>query len=93
MYLLAKVGGHRSYGNRDINSYINSYMDTFDKSYCEIFKIRNTDLQLRSPRFGWQKNEKKKMKKKKKKKNTDNCKACCFSRKRNKPFGSYNVSN
>ena len=25
----------------------------------EIFKIRNTDLQFRSPRYSWQKNEKK----------------------------------
>ena len=32
MYLLAKFGGHRSYRNGDINSYINSYMDTLEKN-------------------------------------------------------------
>ena len=31
MYLLAKFGGHRSYGNEDINSYINCYMNTSEK--------------------------------------------------------------
>ena len=30
MYLLAKFGDHRSYRNGDINSYINSYMDTLE---------------------------------------------------------------
>ena len=32
MYLLAKSGGHRSYGNGDINSYINSSMNTLKKA-------------------------------------------------------------
>ena len=30
MYLLARFGDHRSYRNGDINSYINSYMDTLE---------------------------------------------------------------
>ena len=30
MYLLAKFGDHRFYRNGDINSYINSYMDTLE---------------------------------------------------------------
>ena len=32
MYLLAKFGDHRSYGNGDINSYIKSYIDTWEKA-------------------------------------------------------------
>ena len=32
MYLLAKFGGHRSHGNGDINSYINSYMITWQEA-------------------------------------------------------------
>ena len=43
---------------------------------ARFFKIRNTALQFRSPRYGWQKNEKKK--------NTGNCKAFCVLRKRKK---------
>ena len=32
MYLLAKFGSHRSYGNGDINSYINSCLNTLEKA-------------------------------------------------------------
>ena len=32
MYLLAEFGRNRSYGNGDINSYINSYMNTLKKA-------------------------------------------------------------
>ena len=32
MYLLANFCGHRSYGNGDINPYINSYMSTSEKT-------------------------------------------------------------
>ena len=32
MYLLAKFGDHRSYGNGDIHSYIKSYMGTLEKA-------------------------------------------------------------
>ena len=32
MYLLTKFAGHRPYGNRDINSYINFYMDILEKA-------------------------------------------------------------
>ena len=32
MYLFAKFGGHTSYRNEIINSYINSYMDTLEKT-------------------------------------------------------------
>ena len=53
MYLVAKSGGHRCYRNGDINFYINSYTDTLshrlDSPYCEIFKIRNTDLHYQNP--------------------------------------------
>ena len=41
--------------------------------YWEVFKIRNTDLQFRSPGHVWQKNEKE---------STGNCKALYVSRKR-----------
>ena len=53
--------------------------------YCEIFKIRYTDLQFQNPGYGWQKN------KKNKKKNTGNCKEFCVWRKRKKSTigGSY----
>ena len=32
MYLLARFGSHRSFGNGDINSYINSYMNNLGKA-------------------------------------------------------------
>ena len=32
MYLLAKFGSHRSYGNGDIKSYFSSYMNTLEKA-------------------------------------------------------------
>ena len=32
MYLLAKLGDHRFYRTGDINSYINSYMDTLENA-------------------------------------------------------------
>ena len=32
MYLLAKFGSYRYYGNGDINSYISSYMNTLEKA-------------------------------------------------------------
>ena len=32
MYLLPKFGGHRSYRNGDVDSYIYSYMDTLEKA-------------------------------------------------------------
>ena len=67
MYLLAKFSGHRSYGNGDINSYINSYMNISEKAertaqppILRHFQNQETDLQFRSPRHGWQKNDKKK---------------------------------
>ena len=31
MYLLAKFGGHKSYGSGDIDYYISYYMDTLEK--------------------------------------------------------------
>ena len=49
-----------------------------DPPYCEIFKIRNTDLEFGSPRYVWHKH--------KNKKNTSNCKALCLSRKCKKCF-------
>ena len=42
MYLHATFGGHRSYGNGDINSYINSYMNTSEKAEL-AFSISHTE--------------------------------------------------
>ena len=51
----------------DINSYFNSYIKHLGKNWThhlnppdwEIFKIRNTDLQLQTPGHDWQNNKKK----------------------------------
>ena len=51
-----------------------SWTHCLSSPYWEIFRIRNTNLQFRSNRHGWQKNEKKK--------NKGNCKALCCLRKR-----------
>ena len=42
MYLLAKLGGHRSYGNGYINSNINSYMNTSEKAEVAAL-VRNIE--------------------------------------------------
>ena len=47
MYLLAKLGGHSSYGNGDINSYINSYMNTLEKAELTT-SIRHMERFLKS---------------------------------------------
>ena len=47
MYLLAKFGDHRSYRNRDINPYINSYMDTLEEAEL-IASIRHIAKFLKS---------------------------------------------
>ena len=36
MYLLAKFGGYRTYGNGDTNSYINSYKITSEKAELAV---------------------------------------------------------
>ena len=46
-----------------------NWTHSLDPPYCDIRKIRNTDLQFRSPGYAWQKHEKKK----EQKKNTGNC--------------------
>ena len=52
MCLLAKLGDHRSNGNRDINSYINSYMNTSKKAELTT-SIRHVEKfsKLRLPIF------------------------------------------
>ena len=47
MYLLAKLGGHSSYGNGDINSYINSFMNTLEKAELTT-SIRHIERFLKS---------------------------------------------
>ena len=47
MYLLVKFGDHRSYRNRDINSYTNSYMDTLEKPELAAL-IRHIAIFLKS---------------------------------------------
>ena len=64
MCLFAKFGGHRSYRNGDINSYINSHMHT-------LTKIEHTAWIPHIVLFTANK---------KKKKNTGNFKAFCVSR-------------
>ena len=80
MYLFAKFGGHRSYKNGDINSYMDAlekgWAHRLDLSYCKILKIRNTDLQFKSPGYDWQKSEKQKI-------NRGSYKAFCVSGKNN----------
>ena len=60
--MFAKFGSHRSYGNRNIISYISSYMNTLEKiartalvRHFENFQIMNTDLQQLSHRHKWRK--------------------------------------
>ena len=55
VYLLDKFGGQKSFGNGDVNSWINCYINIPKKTeppvlglpYWEIFKIRNMDLPFR----------------------------------------------
>ena len=83
MYLLAKCSGHRSYGNGDVNSYINSYMNTSEKGeltslvgHIERFSKSEVPIYISEvPDTAFPKNEKK---------NIGNCKALCISRERNK---------
>ena len=54
MYLLGKIGSHKSYGDRDVNSYISFYMNTLEKTELNR-STKNTNLQFRSPGPGLQK--------------------------------------
>ena len=47
MYLLAKLGDHRSYRNRNINSYTSSYMATLERAELTAF-IRHIAIFLKS---------------------------------------------
>ena len=47
MYLLAKFGSHRSYGNGDINSYMSSYMNTLEKAE-PIASVCHNEIFLKS---------------------------------------------
>ena len=47
MCLLAKFGDHRSYRNKDTNSYINSYMDILKKTKLTAL-FRHTAIFLKS---------------------------------------------
>ena len=47
MYLLTNFGGHRSYGNGNINSYINFYTNTLDKAEPTA-SIRQTERFFKS---------------------------------------------
>ena len=85
MYLLAKFGGHRSYRNGDINS----YMDTLEKAElttsirhnARILKsgipIYNSEVQIQLEE------------KQQEDEHKQNCKALCVSRKRKKPYELY----
>ena len=51
MYLVAKFGGHRSYGNGDTNSYINSYTNTPKKLNSPPRSVMLIDFQNHEYRF------------------------------------------
>ena len=64
MYLLAKSGGHESYGNGDINSYINFYMNTleaveFNASICHLRDFQNQEFHFTILKFRTRQGEKK----------------------------------
>ena len=51
MYLFCKFDGYWSYRNRDINSYINSYMDTLEKaeliaSVCHVARFLKSGVPI-----------------------------------------------
>ena len=51
MYLFCKVDGYWSYRNIDINSYINSYMDTLEKaeliaSVCHVARFLKSGVPI-----------------------------------------------
>ena len=83
MYLLAKFGGHRSYRDENINSFINCYLDILEKAELTDL-IRHISRFLKSgiPIYNSEVPDTTGKKNKKKKKNTGN-KAICVSRKRN----------
>ena len=56
MYLLAKFGGHRFYGIRDINSYIGSYMNISEKdkltaSILHIERFSKSGIRFQIPKY------------------------------------------
>ena len=64
MYLLAKSGGHESYGNGNINSYINFYMITleavdFTASICHLRDFQNQEFYLTTLKSRTRQGEKK----------------------------------
>ena len=53
--MLVKFGGHRSYGNKDINCYINSYINTFQKaklnaSLHHIERFSKSEIPIYNPK-------------------------------------------
>ena len=76
-----KFGGHRSHRNGDINSYINSYKDTLEKSERTTsiqtgVPIHNSEVPDTTGKIN------------KKKEETGNYKVLCVSRKRKKPVSN-----
>ena len=84
MYLLTKFGDHKSYRNGDINSYINSYMDTLEKVELTA-SIRHIAIFLKSeiPIYNSEVPTGRKIRRRRKKKRTQ-LQSVCASRKRNK---------
>ena len=83
MYLLVKFVGQRSYRNGDINSYINSYMDTLEKSELtssigHIARFLKSEIPIYNSEVSDTAGSENK------KKTAGNCKVLCVSRKRNK---------
>ena len=76
-----------SYRNEVINSYINSYMDTLEKTELTASNLRIAIFSKSGiPVYNSEVLDKagRKKKKEKKKKNTGNCRALCVPRKSNK---------
>ena len=85
MYLLTKFGDHRSYRNGDINSYINSYMDTLEKVELTA-SIGHIAIFLKSgiPIYNSEVPTGRKTRRRRRRKKCTQLQSVCASRKRNK---------
>ena len=80
MYLLVTFGGHKSYGNGDINSHINFYINFWEKSELTA-SVRLRDFQNQEYRFTFHTAGKKT-----RKRTQTIAKVLCVSNKSNKAF-------
>ena len=90
MYLLAKFGGHRSYKDGDISSFINSYMDTLEKieltaSFHHIARVLKSGIPIYNS-LQVLDTASRKTRKRRIRTQIDNSKVFCLSCKRKKEF-------